>query len=155
MADANPNARIRMQIHKDDDWRVDGILRLIEEIFWPVGDGAVLAYHHLAVTSQAALLLHEVDLRCLDQSIPICGSDPIPKTVHEIVSVSTEGRAPKNDPAIFALAMAAGLGDEATKRLALESLPAVCRTGTHLFLFAQFVESFRGCGVFARMPRRT
>jgi phosphotransferase system enzyme I (PtsP) len=28
---ANPNARIRMQIHKNDDWRVDGILRLIEE----------------------------------------------------------------------------------------------------------------------------
>src|SRR3954464_11791037 len=69
-----------------------------------------------------------------------------PKTVREIVAVSTEGRAPKNDPAIFALAMAAGLGDEATKRLALESLPAVCRTGTHLFQFAQFVESFRGWG---------
>ena len=31
MVDANPNARIRMQIHKNDDWRVDGILRLIEE----------------------------------------------------------------------------------------------------------------------------
>ena len=68
------------------------------------------------------------------------------KAVREIVAVSTEGRAPKNDPAIFALAMAAGLGDEATKRLALESLPAVCRTGTHLFQFAQFVESFRGWG---------
>jgi phosphotransferase system enzyme I (PtsP) len=31
MVEATPNARIRMQIHKDDDWRVDGILRLIEE----------------------------------------------------------------------------------------------------------------------------
>jgi phosphotransferase system, enzyme I, PtsP len=31
MADSSPKPRIKMQIHKDDDWRVDGILRLIEE----------------------------------------------------------------------------------------------------------------------------
>jgi 60 kDa SS-A/Ro ribonucleoprotein len=60
--------------------------------------------------------------------------------------VSDEGRAPKNDPALFALAMAAGLGDEATRRKALEALPLVARTGTHLFQFAAFVEGFRGWG---------
>lgn len=69
-----------------------------------------------------------------------------PRTVAEIVAVSTEGRAPKTDPAIYALAMAAGLGDEATRRAALDALPAVCRTGTHLFRFATFVEEFRGWG---------
>ena len=37
------------------------------------------------------------------------------RTVEEIVIVSTDGRAPKNDPALFALAMAAGLGDDATR----------------------------------------
>ena len=68
------------------------------------------------------------------------------RTVEEIVSVSTEGRAPKNDPALFALAMAAGLGDEATRRAALDALPRVARTGTHLFQFATFVEGFRGWG---------
>ncbi|MET1009428.1 MAG: TROVE domain-containing protein [Gaiellaceae bacterium] len=68
------------------------------------------------------------------------------RTVGEIVSVSTEGRAPKNDPALFALAMAAGLGDEATRRAALDALPRVARTGTHLFQFASFVEGFRGWG---------
>lgn len=31
MAESSPKHRIKMQIHKDDDWRVDGILRLIEE----------------------------------------------------------------------------------------------------------------------------
>ena len=41
----------------------------------------------------------------------------------EIVRVSEEGRAPKNDPTIFALAMAAGLGDELTRKAALEALP--------------------------------
>src|SRR5262249_4536863 len=33
------------------------------------------------------------------------------RTVAEIVAVSAAGRAPKNDPAIFALAVAAGAGD--------------------------------------------
>src|SRR5262249_56545899 len=57
------------------------------------------------------------------------------RAVAEIVRVSEEGRAPKNDPALFALAMAAGLGDEATRRAALEAMPRVARTGTHLFRF--------------------
>ena len=60
--------------------------------------------------------------------------------------VSREGRAPKNDPALYALALAAGVGDEATRKAALEALPQVARTGTHLFQFAAFVEGFRGWG---------
>jgi 60 kDa SS-A/Ro ribonucleoprotein len=66
--------------------------------------------------------------------------------VAEIVRISEEGRAPKNDPALFALAMAAGLGDDPTRKAALEALPRVARTGTHLFQFATFVEGFRGWG---------
>jgi 60 kDa SS-A/Ro ribonucleoprotein len=68
------------------------------------------------------------------------------RAVAEIVAVSTDGRAPKNDPAILALALAAGRGDEATRKAALEALPRVCRTSTHLFQFAVFVEAFRGWG---------
>jgi 60 kDa SS-A/Ro ribonucleoprotein len=68
------------------------------------------------------------------------------RTVAEIVAVSRDARAPKNEPALFALAACAGLGEEATRRTALDSLPAVCRTGTHLFQFARFVEGFRGWG---------
>src|SRR5262245_51480530 len=68
------------------------------------------------------------------------------RAVAEIVAVSREGRAPKNDPALFALALAAGVGDEATRKAALEALPQVARTGTHLFQFASFVEGFRGWG---------
>src|SRR5438067_1114688 len=75
-----------------------------------------------------------------------CLAEDGPRTVQEIVRVSEDGRAPTNDPAIFALAMAAGLGDEPTRRAALEALPQVCRTGTHLFQFATFVEGFRGWG---------
>jgi len=68
------------------------------------------------------------------------------RVVARIVEISDAGRAPKNDPALFALAMAAGLGDVATRRAALEALPRVARIGTHLFHFAQYVEGFRGWG---------
>ena len=56
------------------------------------------------------------------------------------------GRAPKNDPAIFALAMAAKLGDEATRRAAYAALPVVCRTGTHVMHFAAYAQGFGGWG---------
>ncbi len=68
------------------------------------------------------------------------------RTVETIVSISESGRAPRNDPALFALAMAAGLGDLETRRAALHALPRVARTGTHLFHFAEFVKGFRGRG---------
>lgn len=68
------------------------------------------------------------------------------KTVRRIVEISEAGRAPKNDPALFALAMAASFGDAATRKLALEVLPRVARTGTHLFHFMQYVDQFRGWG---------
>jgi 60 kDa SS-A/Ro ribonucleoprotein len=68
------------------------------------------------------------------------------RVVNETVTISHEGRAPKNDPAIFVLALAAGKGDEATRKAALAALPRVCRIGTHLFAFAEYVQAFRGWG---------
>jgi 60 kDa SS-A/Ro ribonucleoprotein len=66
--------------------------------------------------------------------------------VDETVAVSVEGRAPKNDPAILALALAAAAEDEGTRHYALSQLSAVCRTGTHLFTFLEFVQKLRGWG---------
>jgi len=80
------------------------------------------------------------------QAVERCIREDGPRTVAEIVGVSEGGRAPKNDPALFALAMAAGVGDERTRRAALDALPRVARTGTHLFRFATFAEQFRGWG---------
>jgi len=68
------------------------------------------------------------------------------RAVRRIVEVSEAGRAPKNDPALFALAMAAGLGDEATRAAALDALPRVARTGTHLLHWLRYVQAFRGWG---------
>ena len=80
------------------------------------------------------------------QAVEACLREDGLRAVAEIARVSREGRAPKNDPALFALALAAGLGDTDTRRAALEALPQVARTGTHLFQFATFVEGFRGWG---------
>jgi len=80
------------------------------------------------------------------QAVERCVREDGARAVAEIVRVSTEGRAPKNDAALYALALAAGVGDTETRRAALDALPQVARTGTHLFQFALFVEGFRGWG---------
>lgn len=77
----------------------------------------------------------EVVARCLDVDAE--------RTIATIVSISDSGRAPKNDPAVLALAIAAGTGHTG---LAMAALPKVCRTGTHLFQFATAVEGLRGWG---------
>lgn len=68
------------------------------------------------------------------------------RTVARIVEISLAGRAPKNDPALFALAMCAAFGDVETRRAAMAALPKVARTGTHLFHFMAYAENFRGWG---------
>lgn len=66
--------------------------------------------------------------------------------VERIAALSEAGRAPKNGPAIFALAIAAGHRDAAVRQAALAAMPRVCRTGSHLFEFVAAVEQFRGWG---------
>jgi len=90
--------------------------------------------------SERALALENA--RCVVECLDLDGA----RTVATIVAVSTSGRAPKNDAAIFALALASAHADLATRRAALEALPLVCRTGTHLFQFATAVQSFRKWG---------
>ncbi len=80
--------------------------------------------------------------RCVERCLDADG----PGTVEQIARVSEQGRAPKNDPAIFALAIAAGHRDPLTRQAALAALPRVCRIGTHLFQFVDAVQHFRGWG---------
>jgi 60 kDa SS-A/Ro ribonucleoprotein len=68
------------------------------------------------------------------------------RVVNRVVEISQEGRAHKNDAALFVLAACAKLGDEQTRKLAYGVLPQVARIGTHLFQFATFVEAFGGWG---------
>jgi 60 kDa SS-A/Ro ribonucleoprotein len=75
-----------------------------------------------------------------------CVSEDGIRTVREIVTISESGIAPKNDAAILALALASKRGDDETRKFALSQLSKVCRTGTHLFEFAAFVEIAGGWG---------
>lgn len=68
-----------------------------------------------------------------------------PRVVRMITEISLAGRNPKQQPIMFALAACAG-ADPATRQAALAALPQVCRTGTHMFLFASYIEQFRGWG---------
>ncbi len=80
--------------------------------------------------------------RCVQRCLDADGA----RTVERIASVSEAGRAPKNDAAIFALAIAAGHPNTDTRHAALAALPRVCRIGTHLFHFVRDVEGFRRWG---------
>ena len=70
------------------------------------------------------------------------------RVVKTVVEISTAGRAPKNDPALFVLAMAATpeFANERTNALALSVLPQVARTASHLAAFIGFVQELRGWG---------
>lgn len=66
--------------------------------------------------------------------------------VDVIVDVSDGGKAPKNDAAIAALAIAASHPNEAVRAAAFRALPKVCRISTDLFHFCTFIEEHRGWG---------
>lgn len=68
------------------------------------------------------------------------------RAVRRIVEISRAGRAYKNDPALFALALAFAAGDDAVRGAAATALPQVARTGTHLFTFLTYAEDMRGWG---------
>lgn len=66
--------------------------------------------------------------------------------LNTILDVSLRGAAPKQNATLFALAAACSFGDLEFRQKALSALPKVARTGTHLFLFAGYIEQFRGWG---------
>lgn len=68
------------------------------------------------------------------------------RAVRRIAEISETGRAVRNDAALLALAMAAKLGDEVTRKAALAALPRVARTATHLFAFCEAIEQLGGWG---------
>lgn len=72
------------------------------------------------------------------------------RAVRTIFEVSQWGRAPKQGPGIFALAVAASFPDPKARSAALKALPAVCRTGRSLLEFVALVDAMRGWGVGLR-----
>lgn len=114
-------------------WRVDDWERLTRFLVLGSAGGSYYA-------AERDLTRENVD------GVVACIREDGPRTVAAIVLVSDEGRAPSNDPALYALALCLRHGDDQTKRLAGDALPKVARTSTHLFRFVEYARSMRGFG---------
>lgn len=67
-----------------------------------------------------------------------CLKDHPKESLDLIVDVSNRGRAPKNSPAIFALALAC---KHSASSEAYDAIVKVCRIGTHLFEFCSYIQA--------------
>lgn len=76
------------------------------------------------------------------------------RAIGEIQTISESGRAPKNEPAILALALASLHPNEHVRAQAFDAMPYVCRTGTHLLHFVKCRCALNGNKKFGRMMRR-
>jgi 60 kDa SS-A/Ro ribonucleoprotein len=132
---------------------------------WPVSKWDRLDRFLVLGSEGGTYYIHERTLtrESAENVVELISEDGV-RVVRRAVEMSTSGRAPKNDPALFVLAMAAGLGDERTRAAALEAMPEVARTATHLFHWIQYVQAFRGWGRavrravadwYTRKPART
>ena len=72
-------------------------------------------------------------------------SDP-ERALAIIEDIGTGRRAAKHQPTLLALALAASAQDAETRRRAFALVPRICRTGTHLFQFVNYVGLRRGWG---------
>jgi len=114
---------------------------------WPVDKWVRLDRFLILGTEGGTFYIGERTLtREAAQSVVDCIAEDGVRVVRRVVEISVSGRAPKNDPALFALAIAASLGDAPTKAAVWDALPSVARTGTHLFHWLQYVKAFRGWG---------
>ncbi len=122
---------------------------------WPVDDWTrldrflILGHEGGSYYASAQKMTHEAAgaiTRCLM-------ADPA-RTLARITTISLSGRAPKNDPAIFALALCAATGDARVRREAFALLPKVCRIGTHLFHFMRDYEALRPKNRYGRAVKR-
>lgn len=68
------------------------------------------------------------------------------RVVNRVIEISQSGRAARNDPALFVMALAISFGNDDVKRAVAAELPKVARIGTHLFHFAQYAQNMRGWG---------
>src|SRR5262245_15060289 len=114
---------------------------------FPVGDEARL---HRFLTLGSADSTYYTSARELTRDnaevlFRALAADPM-TVIAQIVEISVAGRAPKQNPALFSLAVAASHGTDESRRYALSKLPEVARTGSAMFTFLKYCEQFRGWG---------
>ncbi len=82
---------------------------------------------------------HKLTVANADGVIRCINADGV-RVVNTVIEISNNGRAPKNDPAIFVLALVTKYGNDASRKAAYDNLSKVCRISTHLFQFLNFSE---------------
>lgn len=112
---------------------------------WQVSDETLLDRFLILGTEGGSYYASEQDMtyQAGEATIRLIKADG-PAVVRRVVEISEAGRAPKNDPAVFVLALCATEGDEETKAEAYRSLSRVCRYGTPLFQFLDFMKTLKG-----------
>lgn len=132
---------------------------------WKVGDWGRLHRFLILGSEGGTYYIGEGHLTADSADVVLrCMKDDRDRTLAAIVEISEAGRAPKNDPAIFALALVASHGwtnlpepprgaprdrydsDVEFRQRTLEAVQKVCRTGTHLFHFVEYATNQRGWG---------
>lgn len=115
------------------NYKVDDLARLDRFLLLGTSGGTFYSTEQSLTKENAEHLI-----KCLDEY----GT----KVVDRIVEVSVEGLAPKQQPAIFALAVAAAYDNVDVRKAALAAMPEVCRTASTLFQFLEYVTTLRGWG---------
>jgi 60 kDa SS-A/Ro ribonucleoprotein len=78
--------------------------------------------------------------KCVDKCVKEDGL----KTVGIVAEISDAGRAPKNDPAIYAIAACLASKDPEVVAAAVQAVPKVCRIGTHMYHFLDSAKALLG-----------
>lgn len=112
---------------------------------WKVSDQTLLDRFLVLGTEGGSYYASEQDMtyQAGEATLRLIAADG-PAVVDRVVEISEAGRAPKNDPAVFVLALCATEGNEETKAAAYKALPRVCRYGTPLFQFLDFMKTLKG-----------
>jgi len=142
------NARITLQSQPLPD-RPEQVRNSAGGFVWAVDNWTRLERFLILGSEQGSYYIGERELTAENVgAVRECLKTDGERVVRTVVDISTSGRAPKNDPALFVLALAASpkFADAKTNAAALQSLPQVARTGTHLCSFAAFAENVRGWG---------
>lgn len=114
-------------------WAVDDLTRLRRFLILGAEGGTYYAGERQLVRENAKAL----DRLLVEDGIA---------AVELIREVSKRGLAPRNDTALFALALATTAPDVDVRREAWRSLPDVARTGSHLFSFVSMRDAMAGWG---------
>lgn len=75
-----------------------------------------------------------------------CIKEDAQRVLNEVIDISVNARAPKNDQAIFVMALLMVHAPAEMKHVIADAVPTVCRIGTHLFTFVHYVDEMRSWG---------